>query len=269
MKLTKILTIVLFAASLFLAFRLYRGVQGTIEERESIATKEEAIIERLKLIREAEIVFQEVNGRYTANWDSLANFIETGKVAIIQRREEITQKSYGQEEVKVFIDTLGFVSAKERIFKKKYTVNASDNGIFKGYKVKVGDKVIKNQKAYILKVGDREQEPPFSEQGIITELAAVNPGDEVKKGQLLISFWDYQFNPNVDVSTIGEVPYMPGQKLEIFTGKVDKNGLMVQVIEVKDPKPVNPARKESNDAKNRKPLRFGSRTDVSTSGNWE
>lgn len=269
MKLTKILTIVLFAASLFLAFRLYRGVQGTIEERESIATKEGAIIERLKLIREAEIVFQEVNGRYTANWDSLADFIENGKVAIIQRREEITQKSYGQEEVKVFIDTLGFVSAKERIFKKKYTVNASDNGIFKGYKVKVGDKVIKNQKAYILKVGDREQEPPFSEQGTITDLAAVNPGDEVKKGQLLISFWDYQFNPNVNIATIGEVPYLPGQKLEIFTGKVDKNGLMVQVLEVKDPKPVNPARKESNDAKNRKPLRFGSRTDVSTSGNWE
>lgn len=270
MKLTKILTVVLFAASIFLAFRLYRGVQGTIEERESISTKENAMIERLKLIREAEVVFLEVNGRYTSNWDSLANFIENGRVAIVQRREEITQKSYGQEEVKVFVDTLGFVPAKERIFKKKYTVNASDNGIFKGYKVKVGDKVIKNQKAYSIQVqADRVIEPPFSEQGTITELASVNPGDEVKKGQLLISFWDYQFNPNVDLSKIGEVPYLPGEKLEIFTGKVDKNGVMVQVIEVKDPKPINPSRKESNEAKNRKPLRFGSRTDVSTSGNWE
>ena len=269
MKLTKILTIVLFAASIFLAFRLYRGVQGTIEERESISTKEGAMIERLKLIREAEIVFQEVNGRYTSNWDSLANFIETGKVPIIQRREEITQKAYGQEEVKVFIDTLGFVDAKERIFKEKYTLNAPDNGIFKGFKVKVGDKVITNQRAYTLQVGDKVQEPPFTEEGIITELAAVNPGDEVKKGQLLISFWDYRFNPNVDISKISEIPYLPGEKLEIFTGKVDKNGVMVQVIEVRDPKPVNNAHKESNEAKNRKPLRFGSRTDVSTSGNWE
>ncbi len=269
MNLTKILTAVLLAASLFLAFRLYRGVQGTIEEREAISTKEAAMIERLKLIREAEIVFLEVNGRYTANWDSLINFIETGRVPIIQRREEITQKAYGQEEVKVFIDTLGFVPAKERIFKKKYTVNASDNGIFKGYKVKVGDKVIKNQKAYILQVGGKEQEPPFSEQGTITELAPVNAGDEVKKGQLLISFWDYQFNPNVDISKIGEIPYMQGQKLDIYVGKVDKSGLLVQVIEVKDPKPANPTRSEKNEQKNRKPLHFGSRTDVSTSGNWE
>jgi hypothetical protein len=43
----------------------------------------------------------------------------------------------------------------------------------------------------------------------------------------------------------------------------------VDVIEVKDPKPVNPNRKESNEAKNRKPLHFGSRFDISTSGNWE
>lgn len=269
MNLTKILTIILFAASIFLAFRLYRSVQGTIEERESIDTKEKALIERLKLIREAEVVFNEVNGRYTANWDSLINFIEKGEVPLIQRREEIKQKAYGGEEVIVHVDTLGFITAKERIFKKKYTLNASDNGIFKGYRVKVGDRVIKNQKAYTMQVAGKDQNPPFSEQGTITELATVNEGDEVKKGQLLISFWDYQFNPNVDISKLGEIPYLPSEKFDIYVGKVDKNGLKVQVIEVRDPKPVNPVRKESNDAKNRKPLRFGSRSDVSTSGNWE
>src|SRR5882762_9365929 len=145
MNLNKILTLVFLAASLFLGFRLYRGVEGTIEERENIKRVEDAVVEKLKLIREAEIVFHEVNKRYTANWDSLSNFIETGKVPIIQRREVITQKSYGVEDVKVFIDTLGFTPAKERIFKKNYTLNAADIGIFKTYNVKEGDRVIKNQ----------------------------------------------------------------------------------------------------------------------------
>jgi hypothetical protein len=98
----------------------------------------------------------EVNGRYTANWDSLINFINNGKVPILERKEEIIQKAYGGEEVKVHIDTLGFISARDRIFKKNYTMNVADNGIFQGYNVKVGDRVIKNQKAYKLKVGDRE-----------------------------------------------------------------------------------------------------------------
>jgi hypothetical protein len=269
MNLNKILTIVLLAASLFLAFRLYRGVQGTIEERELIGTTEAAIIDRLKLIREAEIVFQEANRRYTSNWDSLINFIENGRVPNIQRREEIKQVGYGQEEVKVFFDTLGFTPAKDKIFKKNYTLNASDNGVFMGFKIKLGDRILKNQKAYLIKIGDKIQDPPFQEQGVITALARLENGAEIKKGDILIKFWDYTFDPSTDLKKLAEVPGGSGQKFEIQVGKVDKNGVLVQVIEVKDPKPINPARKDSNEAKNRKPLHFGSKTDVTTSGNWE
>jgi hypothetical protein len=269
MNLTKILTIVLFAASLFLAYKLYRSVQGTIEEREQISSTEAAIIEKLKLIREAEIVFHSVNGRYTANWDSLSNFIEKGKVPILQKREIITQKSYGVEDVQVFIDTLGFVSAKERIFTKTYNVNSSDNGIFMGFKVKLGDNVIKNQKAYSIKVGDKVNEPPFQDQGKVIKLEAVRVGEELRKGQPLMSLTENIFDPNTNLSTLGDVPGRTGVKFDIYAGMVEKSGLKVDVIEVKDPKPLNPNRKESNEAKNRKPLRFGSRLDVSTSGNWE
>ncbi|MEQ8303776.1 MAG: hypothetical protein RIB47_10320 [Cyclobacteriaceae bacterium] len=268
MKLTKILTYVLFAASAFMAYYLYSGVQKTINDREMVAVKEAAVIEKLMLIREAEIVFQEVNGRYTANWDSLINFIENGQVAIIQRREEITQLEYGGEKVDIFIDTLGFVPAKERIFKETFNVNAADNGIFMGFKVKIGDRAVKNQRGYTLKVGEKLTEPPFIEEGFINSLTNIKVGDPVKKGQILMSFWDYKFKPDVDLKRLA---YKPGTdiKFDIYAGVVDKSGINVDVIEVKDPSPDNPLRSESNEAKNRKPLRFGSRTDVSTSGNWE
>ncbi len=269
MNLTKILTVVFTLISLYLAYFLYNSVQSVIDTREMISTTEKAVIERLKLIREAEIVFQERNGRYTANWDSLSNFIENGKVPILQRREIITQKAYGGEEVKIEVDTLGFISAKERIFKKNYTLGASDNGVFVGFKVKVGDQIIKNQKAYTIRVGTEEKEPPFQEKGTIVGLADIKPGDPVTKGKILVNYSDYIFNPNIDLKKLNEVPGSPGVQFEIFAGKVDKNGLMVDVVEVKDPKPINPARKESNEQKARKPLRFGSRLDVSTAGNWE
>jgi hypothetical protein len=273
MNLTRIITIVLFLGSAGLAYKLYYGVQKTIDDKANIEKAEAAVIEKLKLIREAEIVFFEVHKRYTANWDSLSNFIETGKVPIINRREEIKQVGYGQEEVKVFYDTLGYTSAKDKIFKKNYTVNASENGIFMGFKLKVGDRAIKNQKAYSIKVGEKVQEPPLIDQGIITTLANVKVGDQLKKGQLLISFWEYTFSPTLDTKDLASKPKinpeMPDVKFDIYVGRVDKNGVLVQTIEVKDPKPDNPGRKESNEAKNRKPLQFGSRLDVSTSGNWE
>lgn len=268
MNLTKILTYVLFAVSIFLGYYLYSGVQSTIEERKSIDIKEAALIEKLKLIREAEIVFQEVNGRYTSNWDSLMNFIQNGQVAIVERREEIIQKPYGGEDVIVHIDTLGFTPARERIFKENFNVNAADNGIFMGYKVKAGDRAVKNQRGYTLKVGDKITEPPFTEDGFISSITPLKAGQEVKKGMILMTIWDYKFKPDVDLTRLA---YKPGTetKFDIFVGKVDRNGVLVDVIEVKDPNPINPFRSEANEAKNRKPLRFGSRTDVSTSGNWE
>ena len=272
MNLTKILTVVLLLISLYLAWFLYSGVQSTIDERESISTKEALVIERLSLIREAEVVFQEVNGRYTANWDSLADFIENGKVAIVETREEIKQKAYGEDEITIFRDTLGFVAAKDRIFKKNYTLNAADNGVFMGFKFKVGDHVIKNQKAYFLKVGEKVNEPPFQDQGLITSVIDVKSGDVLKKGQVLANFWEYVFKPNLDIKKIGLKPTTDGTDGKPFiiqVNKVDKSGIMVQVIEVIDPTPDNPARKESNDSRPRKPLRFGSLNDVSTAGNWE
>ena len=269
MNLMKILTVVLLSISLFLGYYLFNGIQKVIDDREVIESTEAAVIERLRLIREAESVFQEQNSKYTASWDTLVSFIENGKVPILQRREEIKQKAYGGEEVVVHVDTLGFVSAKERIFKKNYSMSATDNGIFMGYKVKVGDAVIKSQKAYSIKVGDRVNEPPFQEKGTIETLADVKESEAIMKGKSLLTFSEYIFNKNTDLGKLGEVPGMNGLKFDIFVKKIDRNGVMVDVIEVKDPKPLNPARKESNEQKARKPLRFGSRFDVSTSGNWE
>ena len=269
MNLTRILTVVFTAISLVLAWFLYDGIQSVIDTREHIDQTEAQVIERLRLIREAEVVYQEQIGHYTANIDSLVAFIQNGKVPILQRREIITQKPYGGEEVRVETDTLGYISAKERIFKKNYTLSVADNGTFVGYKVKVGDQVIRNQKAYGIRMGDKVNEPPFPEKGVIMSLAEVTPGEALTRGKILINYYDYVFNPNIDLSKLAFVPGSDGVKFEIFAGTVDKNGIKVDVIEVKDPKPVNPARKESNEQKARKPLRFGSRQDVSTAGNWE
>ena len=155
------------------------------------------------------------------------------------------------------------------IFKKNYTMGASDNGTFIGFKVKVGDMVIKNQKAYSIRVGDRTNEPPFKEKGVITSLADVKEGDAISKGKILVNISEYIFNPGINVRAMGEIPGNPGKMFDIFVGRVDKGGLKVDVIEVRDPNPINPIRKESNEQKARKPLRFGSRLDVSTAGNWE
>ena len=265
---TRIIAIVLFIVSLALAYYLYDNINSTIEFKKKITVTETQIKDKLEIIREAEKVFLEQNRRYTANWDSLINFIENGQVPITVRTEKIIPLSYGEEKVEVTIDTIGMMPAKDKIFKKTLTINAADNGTFMGFDTQVGSYVVKRSPSYRLRVGDKVVQYEFIDKGNVASLADIKPGDAVTKGQNLITTWDYHLNEKVDIKTLGVVPGSD-KNFDIFVGKIDRNGLKVSVIEVKDPSPINPERKATNEAKNRQPLGFGSRTDVGTSGNWE
>jgi len=72
-----------------------------------------------------------------------------------------------------------------------------------------------------------------------------------------------------DFSQLKYIPETENAEFEIFAAEIQKSGVNVDVIEVRDTQPADPKRKEDNDGRNRKPLRFGSRTDVTTNGNWE
>lgn len=268
MNLTKILSFVLLIVALGLGYYLYDNINSTIEFKAYITTTETEITDKLSIIREAEKAFLEQNGRFTSNWDSLINFIEHGQVPITVRTEKITQLSYGEEKVEVIIDTIGMMPAKDKIFKKTFALNASTEGTFAGFTMKPGDFVGKSAVGYKLKVGDKVEGYKLTEDGYVTSLANLKSGDPVSKGTNIATLWKYHLNPNINIKTLNIVP---GKNIpfEIFTGKIDKSGIKVGVIEVKDPDPINPERKATNEAKNRQPLGFGSRTDVGTGGNWE
>jgi hypothetical protein len=272
MNLTRILSIVLFVVAIGLAWYLYSNINSTIEFKAEVTATETKITEKLAIIREAEKAYLERYGHYTANWDSLTNFIEQGRVPITVRKEIITPLSYGEEKVEVKIDTVGFMSARDRIFKKNFQLNASTNGTFQGFLVSEGEYAVKGKAAYRLKEDGKPRSTtfPFTESGNITSLSRIKPGDQIRRGQNLANLWEYHLNPNIDIATLRKVPGSKSDKdFDIFVGKVKRGNSMVSVIEVRDPEPLNPERKASNEAKNRQPLGFGSRVDVSTGGNWE
>ena len=126
MKLTeknrKIITYVLYFLSIILVFQIYNSIDAPIEFNKVKSERYQKVIERLKDIRNAQVAFKSVNGIYSDNFDSLVNFIETGQFTIIEKRDS----SYMQydrvyridmlREV-IVVDTLGFVSVKDSLFK--------------------------------------------------------------------------------------------------------------------------------------------------------
>ena len=193
---TKVFTIVFFVLAVFLSGYLVYIIRDSINEREVIERKEARIIEQLKMIREAEVAFLAVNGRYTNSWTELTSFIDTGRFYIVEKKEEVFQLAYGADSVRVSIDTLGTFPVKDSLFTKER--------------------------------------------------------------------W-----PRFDLERFAYVPVLKNTKFEIWVDKKEKSGVTVNLIEVRNPKPINPARSLTSDLKTRRSLHFGSQSSVTTTGNWE
>lgn len=261
---TRILSIVFFLAAIYLGYYLFDSIKSKIDEEKRIERVEKNVIEKLKLIRDTQIAYQMAHGKYTSDWDSLIAFLDSGKIYIIERSEEIIEKEYGGEEVIVHIDTVGTQSAKEYVFTELFLITAPDTGVVTNLQIKLGDELTKGVQLYTLRTREKELRPRSEHEGTVVSLSVKN-GDRVNRGQPLGEILYYKYPQGTNISRLA---YIPGtnKKFDIYADKIQRSGVWVDVFEVKDVDPINPERRKNN---NENALRVGSRTDVTTAGNWE
>jgi hypothetical protein len=191
---TKIFTYVLLIPILFLAYKIYDGIRGPIEEQKRIAAIEARVIDKLKMLRDVQLGYYSVNGKYAANWQELTDFVNQGRFLNVQRREIIIPDIRpGVDSVRVEIDTLGTIAVRDSLF-------------------------------------------PASRY------------------------------PDFDPNTLPVIPGSGGKQFELYAAQIPRNNINVDVFEIKDTAPVNPARRARN---NEKALKVGSREEATTAGNWE
>ncbi|MBO7144921.1 MAG: hypothetical protein J6W13_08870 [Salinivirgaceae bacterium] len=89
----------------FLAYATVQSIVKPIEFQKEQQKRYAETIQRLKDIRTAEGAFKEVNGDYTASFDTLIDFVKTGEFSIVRKIGEIPE------------DLLGQISEKEAIQK--------------------------------------------------------------------------------------------------------------------------------------------------------
>ncbi|HAI74999.1 MAG TPA: hypothetical protein DCM08_02020, partial [Microscillaceae bacterium] len=100
---TKIFTLALIPIIAFLSWYLFAAVKGPIENAEKIEKVENAIKNKLHLLRELQVAYQIQNKSYAKTWEELIDFAKNGKFLIVNVREQ----DLGNDKVKVFRDTLG------------------------------------------------------------------------------------------------------------------------------------------------------------------
>ena len=123
-KFKPILTVALWVLIIFLGYQTYMSIYQPILFNQEKEKRYAKVIEKLIDIRDSELAYKQVNGKFTDSFDELIKFIETAKFTLTERRTEVVRddemsKRFGVDTTKeiIVVDTLGYVSVKDSLFK--------------------------------------------------------------------------------------------------------------------------------------------------------
>ena len=220
MVITRALSIFFFVAAIGLAVVLVKNIKSKIDEDEQIAGQEQLVINKLKMIRDAEAAYLSTNGKYTGSFDTLISFIDTGSIYIIQRTETIKMLAYGAEESTFTVDTIGVVSVKDSVFVVREPLLNLVAGTIKEMNMSEGGS-IKKGKIVVKILSDKGKtinlRAPYN---ATVERLNMKEGQQVGVNQALARL-SYK-----RIEDVTKIPYLPGSKnnglFDLFASKISK-----------------------------------------------
>ncbi|MEH6681525.1 MAG: hypothetical protein V7724_13325 [Sediminicola sp.] len=117
-----IIQLLLWIVCIGLGYLIYNSVNGPIEFNKVKQQRFSKVVSVLKDIRNAQEAYKSTNGKYANDFNALISFVDTGKYTITQQRDTSYMefdKTYGIDMLREekIVDTLGFVSVKDSLFK--------------------------------------------------------------------------------------------------------------------------------------------------------
>tara|TARA_R110002167_G_scaffold61125_7_gene172363 strand:- start:1521 stop:2174 length:654 start_codon:yes stop_codon:yes gene_type:complete len=144
-----IIQIVLWIVCIGFGFLIYKSVTGPIEFNKVKQERFAKVVAKLKDIKSAQEAYKTVNGKYANDFNSLVSFVDTGKYTITQQRDSSFKRFDKHFRIDmpidtVIIDTLGFVSVRDSLFKKddRYKTMMEIPGAANGEKIEMKAAII-------------------------------------------------------------------------------------------------------------------------------
>ncbi|MCF8301633.1 MAG: hypothetical protein K9I94_00050 [Bacteroidales bacterium] len=115
-----IIQIVLAIAIVALGYLVVDSIMTPVKFKQERMSREKRVIERLKNIRQAERTYKSINNRYTGSFDTLVDFLKTGKIPVVKVLPDPTDTTF----TKTIKDTLGYVNVADSLFRTGYTIDS-------------------------------------------------------------------------------------------------------------------------------------------------
>jgi hypothetical protein len=131
-------SILLLALAIFLGYQIYGGIMEPIKFNKEKVVKYAEVVNSLKIIRDAEVKYYEVYGKYTKDKAGLIQFVDTAQLALTETKTIVEQVNKGGgiivDEEKRVTDTIGYEPVikyfKDRDYKNMFKVPGVPNTEF-------------------------------------------------------------------------------------------------------------------------------------------
>jgi len=101
----RVIQILFVLIIIILGYLIVESIMEPIRFNQEVEVREQATIDRLIDIREAQKAYKDIYKRYTASFDTLISFLDTGSFSVVKAIGEIPEE---------WLDELGFEKARER-----------------------------------------------------------------------------------------------------------------------------------------------------------
>ena len=228
MVITRVLSIFFFVVAIGLAVLLVRNIKSKIDEDRRIERQEQLVINKLKMIRDAEVAYLATNGRYTADFDTLIAFIDTGSIYITQRSEEIKMLAYGAEEVTITVDTIGKVSVKDSVFVVRENLLNLTAGTVQNLKLTEGGSISKGDNVVSVLSNTGKTIRIKAPYNAVVEEIYVREGQQVETSDALARLSYKRINNIQNLLFIPESKN--NSKFDLFAGKITKGNVGLSLL---------------------------------------
>jgi hypothetical protein len=110
-----IIKAVLAVVILVLGYLIFSSINKPVKFENTLNSRSEVIVSKLKDIRTAQNLFRNQYGRYTASFDTLIGFIQNGRIPEVKLIPDPNDTTFTRS----ISDTIGFISIYDSIFAKK------------------------------------------------------------------------------------------------------------------------------------------------------
>lgn len=208
-KLHWIISIILIGLAVFLVYKINFEIQKPMKFNKEKKVRYAKVIQKLKILRDAEVAHRKVTGKYTANGEDLIKFIDTAEFALTQTRNVVKTVNVGggitKEVEERVVDTIGYEPVKNMFAGKDYQNMLQIPDTDQNFVIEVGtvEKIaglkapvfeIKVDKALILKGMDynliKQEKEAIGGEEIRGEYLRVGSLDEVSEDGNWPPFYD-------------------------------------------------------------------------------